>query len=198
MTTQLTRTLMRLALLPVLLVVLPFLTLVSWYCLLHWSGNYHPVVDAELYRSGQLEAQSLLTHIREDHLKSVLNLRGPNPAEQWYRDELAVTLQNGVEHQDITLSAGTPVPPEQARRILDWIEQAPKPLLVHCSDGADRTGLVMALYLASHGQSAQTARSQLSVRFGHFPYAHWAFSQNMDDSLDLYLESQGSTPPSKP
>ena len=195
---NLVRMLLRLALVPTLLVALPAMALVAWYCWLHWSGNYHPVLNAELYRSGQLVATDLQEHIDKDHLKSILNLRGPNPNETWYQDELGVAVSKGVEHFDITLSAGTPVSMDQTRRILEIFEQAPKPLLVHCSDGADRTGFVVGLYLASHGQSAPTARGQLSLRFGHFPYAHWAFSKNMDESLDLFLASSPTSGNTRP
>jgi len=198
MKTKLNRIVLRLVLVPTLTVGLPFLALVAWYCWLHWSGNYHPVLSQELYRSGQLMGTELKEHIDHDHLKSILNLRGPNPNEAWYQDELAVSLANGVEHLDITLSAGTPVSIEQTQRILEILQQAPKPLLVHCSDGADRTGLVIGLYLASHGLGAQLAREQLSVRFGHFPYAHWAFSKSMDDSLEQFLANQPPHDQNKP
>ena len=200
MTHKLIRTVLRLTLVPMLMVLLPALALLAWYCWLHWCGNYHAVMDSQLYRSGQLEAADLQEHISKDHLRSILNLRGPNPNESWYQGEMAVALQNGVEHHDITLSAGTLVPLEQSERILALIQNAPKPLLVHCSDGADRTGFVVALYLASQGQSAQTASQQLSLRFGHFPYAHWAFSKTMDDSLALFLENKNiqSTPVTHP
>jgi protein tyrosine phosphatase (PTP) superfamily phosphohydrolase (DUF442 family) len=194
MKTRLLRLLLRLALVPTLTVVLPGVALVCWYLWLHWSGNYHPVLKGELYRSGQLVATDLKERIDHDHLKSILNLRGPNPSESWYQDELAVSLANGVEHLDITLSAGTAVSLDQTQRIIEILEHAPKPLLVHCSDGADRTGLVVGLYLAEHGRADQEAQAQLSLRFGHFPYAHWAFSQSMDDSLELYLTQKKSLP----
>ena len=45
------------------------------------------------------------------------------------------------------------------------LREAPKPVLVHCEGGADRTGLAAALYLAAAGHPAQ-ADGQLSVRYG--------------------------------
>jgi len=186
MKTKLNRILLRLVLVPTLTVGLPFLALVAWYCWLHWSGNYHPVLSQELYRSGQLMGTELKEHIDHDHLKSILNLRGPNPNEAWYQDELAVSLANGVEHLDITLSAGTPVSIEQTQRILEILQQAPKPLLVHCTDGADRTGLLLGLYLEKRGVNAQTAHEQLSWHYGHFPHLRWSFTKAMDESYEGY------------
>jgi protein tyrosine/serine phosphatase len=49
-------------------------------------------------------------------------------------------------------------------RYLAMLRQAPKPLWIHCPSGADRTGLVAALYLfAIEGQRAQAAAQQLSL-----------------------------------
>jgi protein tyrosine/serine phosphatase len=59
----------------------------------------------------------------------------------------------------------------QIARILDIVRRAPKPLLIHCMSGADRAGLVAALYdYAIAGESADKADGQLSLAYGHFPY----------------------------
>lgn len=45
----------------------------------------------------------------------------------------------------------------QITELLGIIRDGPKPLLVHCKSGADRAGLVLALYLfADEGVSAPT------------------------------------------
>ena len=46
----------------------------------------------------------------------------------------------------MSLSAYRDVSVEQMDEIIKLIEQAPKPILIHCESGADRTGLVSALY----------------------------------------------------
>jgi len=48
------------------------------------------------------------------------------------------------------------------------MRDAPKPLLIHCKAGADRTGLASALYLgALEHQTRETAGWQLSILYGH-------------------------------
>ena len=49
------------------------------------------------------------------------------------------------------------------------LRDAPKPLLIHCRSGADRTGLASVIYQAViKGMDEDRAESQLSLRFGHF------------------------------
>lgn len=135
------------------------------------TGNLHAVEPGRLYRSAQLDKAGLGAVIALYHLHSVLNLRGPNPNSAWYVDERAAARQAGVAHYDVALSARRAPAPEQIARILDILRTAPKPLLIHCRSGADRTGLVAALYrYAIEHQPAAQAAGELSLRYGHFPY----------------------------
>ncbi|EOI3530459.1 tyrosine-protein phosphatase [Cronobacter dublinensis] len=44
------------------------------------------------------------------------------------------------------------------------------PILIHCDHGANRTGLVSAIYLDAVAQTSDfTAQWQLSLWYGHFP-----------------------------
>ena len=173
-----------------LLVLTPPLGLVGFYLWVHHAGNFHEVVKHEIYRSGQLNAMELTQRTQEVGLKSILNLRGENADAPWYREEMETSQSLGIQHMDFTLSASTPVTPEQLQTILKMIEGSPKPLLIHCTDGADRSGLVSAVYLLKVGQTQPQALEQLSWHFGHFPYLLWTFSKAMDESLKTYLEQQ--------
>ena len=46
----------------------------------------------------------------------------------------------------------------------------PRPLYLHCRTGADRTGLLVALYRIRHGTSPEAARREMIAR-GFRPYA---------------------------
>ncbi|UDL94064.1 tyrosine-protein phosphatase [Lichenihabitans sp. PAMC28606] len=141
------------------------------YCgVLIWTGNHHTVVQGQLYRSAQLSGPELDREITADHIRTVLNLRGPNPSKDWYRAELAMTRARGVEHVDIGISARSEVPEESVAKILAVLRDAPKPILVHCASGADRTGFVAALYrYAIRGESAAVSDRELFT-------ALWALS----------------------
>jgi protein tyrosine/serine phosphatase len=134
-------------------------------------GNIHTVEGGILYRSAQLDKSQFYAVLRSKHIKSILNLRGAHPGEAWYDDELAVSTALGIRHYDYGISANRVATAKQIREILKIVEAAPKPLLVHCRGGADRSGLVAALYLfVEEGASAEDADRQLSIFYGHFPY----------------------------
>lgn len=174
------------------LITLPPLSLVGLYLWVHFEGNFHPVVSGQIYRSGQLNALELGQRTEQVGLKSVLNLRGVNSDAPWYQEELQASKALGLTHLDYTLSASSAVSPEQLKTILQMIEEAPKPLLIHCTDGADRSGLISAVYLLHLGQTQEMAKEQLSWHFGHFPYLLWSFSRAMDESFNSYIRPQPS------
>ncbi len=170
-----------------LALLLAAMALFGW---LVWEGNYHTVLRGELYRSGQLSATQLEEHIRHDHIRSIINLRGAAPRSEWYRQELAVARKEGVAHRDIDLSADVPLSAAQMKQLVALMADLPKPLLLHCLGGADRTGLAAALYLyALKGEPAQQADGQLALRYGHFPYLMRAGVAAMDDSFNRYINA---------
>ncbi|OYV29656.1 MAG: hypothetical protein B7Z81_14970 [Acidocella sp. 20-61-6] len=155
--------------------------------MLIWSGNHHTVENGRFYRSAQLSGSELAHEIDAYHIRSVLNLRGPNPSKDWYRDELAATKAHGAKHYDIGISALSLVPKRKLAQILAVLRDAPKPILVHCASGADRTGFVSALYrYVVLGQSARKAKQELSLWYGHFPYLV-SRSGAMDESASDYF-----------
>jgi protein tyrosine/serine phosphatase len=98
----------------------------------------------------------------------------------------------GVAHYDYALSSHRFVTRQQIGEVLGLVRDAPKPLLVHCKAGADRTGLISALYrFAGEGVSADEADRELSLVYGHFPYLT-SRSKAMDDSFRAFVGTQGS------
>ena len=172
------------------LLLTPFVALLSIYSWIHFGGNFHEVVKHEIYRSGQLSSAEFRQKTQEFGLKSVLNLRGANQDATWYQEEVENAGRLGILHMDVSLSAGTALDTEQMEGLLQMIRKAPKPLLIHCTDGADRSGLLSALSLLDSGQTAGQAQQQLSLRYGHFPYLWWSYTQAMDQSLAQYIQTK--------
>jgi protein tyrosine/serine phosphatase len=172
-----------------------------------YKGNFHTVEEGAFYRSAQLSKAELQTAIREHRIKAILNLRGAHPGEPWYDDEVAVSKALGVAHYNYGLSAYRFVTDQQIADLLGIVRAAPKPLLVHCKSGADRAGLVSALYRhAVEGASTEEADGQLSLAYGHFPYlmsrsramddSFWAFvAKESGDSLRITEQAQEEGPP---
>ena len=157
------------------------------------AGNFHAVDAGVLYRSAQLSDSDLQAYARQYGIKSVLNLRGAHPGEGWYDGEIDAVHQLSIAHYDYPLSAKRFVAAREVGELLDIIRQAPKPLLIHCRSGADRSGLLAALYrYAVDGASAQEADGQLSLLYGHFPYLT-SRSGAMDDSFWAYVHDREHT-----
>jgi protein tyrosine phosphatase (PTP) superfamily phosphohydrolase (DUF442 family) len=165
------------------------------YCgVIIYEGNFHSVQPGVLYRSAQLNQGELETFGRQYGIKSVLNLRGAHAGEAWYDGEIAAVRDLGIAHYDYPISAKRFVTGREIAQLLDIVRNAPKPLLIHCKSGADRAGLVAALYRYAIGEaSAADADRQLSLVYGHFPYLT-SRSGAMDDSFWAFVHDRA--PPS--
>jgi protein tyrosine/serine phosphatase len=132
------------------------------------SNNFHVVVPGELYRSAQPDAGFLARVHAEAGIRTVINLRGANPEANWYRQETAEAERLGVRVIDFKMKASRDLTPTQAQSLIEVMRDAPKPLLIHCQSGVDRTGLAAALYLAAVKNDGEAAAEwQMSLRFGH-------------------------------
>jgi undecaprenyl-diphosphatase len=153
------------------------------------EGNFHVVSEGQVYRSRQLTTDEMADYVQRYKIKSVLNLRGANKEARWYQEELRASELLGVEHYDYGISANHEVEHQDIEGILRIIRQAPKPILVHCKFGSDRTGLIAAAYLyAIERKAIREAEEQLSLRYGHFPY-FWSRTSAMDRSFRRYVET---------
>ena len=150
--------------------------------------NVHEVVPGKVYRSAQLSPERLTQLIDAHGLRSVLNLRGASPGEPWYDDERRTAHANGLTHYDFALSSKRDVSPEQADALIRVMRELPKPMLIHCWAGADRTGLASALYLyAIDEKSSDEAARALAMRYHHFSFTS---AGAMDRSFARYVETQ--------
>jgi protein tyrosine/serine phosphatase len=160
----------------------------AYWGVVQYQGNFHAVQEGALYRSAQLAKGQLQKIVRDHGIRAILNLRGAHFGEPWYDDEIAVSNALGVSHYDYALSAYRIVTDKQVADLLGIIRHAPKPLLVHCKSGADRTGLVSALYrFAVEGKSKAEADAELTVVYGHFPYLA-SRTRAMDDSFRAFVD----------
>ena len=145
-----------------------------------YFGNFHEVVRGEVYRSAQLHAGDIAHYKAEHQIKSVLNLRGEHTGDSWYDTEVAEAKTNGVEHINFRMSATTELTDAEAFQLIQIMRDAPKPMLIHCRSGADRTGLASALYIAAVSKGGEeAAERQLWITYGHLPfYFNAAFAMN--------------------
>ena len=157
------------------------------------NHNFHTVSPGTVYRSAQLDATALTKVIEQNGIKSILNLRGGHSSSGWYNAETNAARQLGVRYYDYELSASEELTDGQMNELVTMIGNAPKPLLIHCKSGADRTGLVGALYLYNfEGKSAEVASEELTLLYGHVPYFFWHDTVAMDHSFSRYVAAHPS------
>ena len=165
------KTVRRLALGTVIAAIVAVLGILAWCGYLQLTGNVHVVEMGKAYRSAELDSAGFARVIGRHGIRSVLNLQGAHPTAAWYRSETAATRTAGAAHYDFRLSDARLVTPAQIDSLLALMDSVPKPILIHCKAGADRSGLVSALYLWKF-DSLPPARAagQLSLAYGHFPW----------------------------
>jgi protein tyrosine/serine phosphatase len=149
------------------------------------TGNFHAVVANEVYRSAQVTPEDIAAYQSDVGIRSILNLRGAAPGEDWYDAEVAASAALGVTHVDFKMNASVQLTEAEAGQLITLMRDLPKPLLVHCRHGSDRTGLAMSLYLAAiSGADEATAEGQLSLWFGHFAVPVLSDAWPMDESWE--------------
>jgi len=155
------------------------------------TGNFHTVIPGQLYRSAQPSGPQLENYVRQYGIKTIINLRGKND-KLWYVEETAAAQRLGVQHIDFRMSATKVLTVERAVALIGIMKSAPRPILVHCLSGADRTGLFSLIY--SHqvaGIREDEAKWQLSFLFGHVAVPYLSASFAMDRSwqdLERHLD----------
>jgi protein tyrosine/serine phosphatase len=146
-------------------------------------GNFQPITEGEAYRSGQINEGKLEQYLKEYRIKSVLNLRGENNGADWYEDETAICKRLSVRHYDLAMTSSGRPNPDVVSKLMTIFAEAPRPVLIHCRSGSDRSGLVAAMWkVVVDREPKSIAEKQLSIRYGHFPVGQTAI-------LDDYFES---------
>jgi protein tyrosine/serine phosphatase len=132
------------------------------------TGNFHAVIAHELYRSAQPTAKQLTEYKKSYNIKTIVNLRGSNASSPWYESEVSEAEQLGITHIDFRMSAKRELSEADASALIALLRKAEKPILIHCTSGADRSGLAAALYVAAVSKLGEAAaESQISIRYGH-------------------------------
>jgi len=127
-------------------------------------------VSEKLYRSGQ-PRRGGLSRLHQLSINTIINLRGANELS---RAEAAEAQALGLNYFNVELPRwGRPQDP-RVTRILEIIA-APENgrVLVHCKDGVDRTGMIVAIYRMTHEGWTSTAALAEAERSGMRGIQFW-------------------------
>ena len=124
-------------------------------------------------------------------IKTILNLRGA-ASEPHYLFEVESCEALGLTLLNIQMAARRAPDLHHLKALFDAFETMERPFLVHCKSGADRTGLVAALYLmVVEGASLETAQAQLSFRFLHIKHTATGI---LDHFFEVYAARNALSP----
>lgn len=156
--------------------------------------NFGTVVPGRIYRSAQMEGESLAVAVRDHHIKTVLNLRGSNPDQSWYRAEKAATLAGGATQVDVHMASDLWLTRAEARTLVKILDTCEYPLLIHCQWGSERTGLVSAFAeLLRPGSTLADGRRQFSLHYLFVPAGNGAVMAKHLDRYAEWLRAQGDS-----
>jgi protein tyrosine phosphatase (PTP) superfamily phosphohydrolase (DUF442 family) len=156
------------------------------------GSNRHTVLPGRVYRCAQPSESDLRELVRDRHIRTVVNLRGVSQVQDWYRAEARTLHDLNVSQEDITFSANRLPPPSELRRLIDVLDHTEYPVLLHCKQGADRTGLASAVVLLLYTDGILAdARRQLWPVYGHFRFGRTAAIDRFFDLYEAWLAAQG-------
>ena len=156
--------------------------------------NFHWIVPGEAARSAQAYAGMLGLLLKSNGLKAVINLRGHHPNFDWWRYETGVCARYGVAHFDAMMDSRQLPLREMLAGLFDAFDAAPRPFVVKCSGGQDRTSLAAALYIVH--RDGWSAMDRAQAQFARFPFLHFPRREQrwLRQFLDFAREQSGGAP----
>jgi len=144
--------------------------------------NFRAVETGALYRAGQMPDHRLGRFVNSHDIRTVVNLRGASPGKDWYENERAVCAALDVAHYDLDWSMKRLPSPESLATLIEILETAQCPVLVHCHGGTHRAAIASSTYRLLNGESVGDARDEIGLFFNDAP---------IGQLLDLYEEDGG-------
>lgn len=177
--------------------LLAFFLLAPWPLVGGWliytflGPNFHTIESGRIYRSAQPTPENLKDWVKTYDIRTVVNLRGVNRKYEWYQEEHKTAEQLGVEVIDVSGFSAHYFPTKKVfSTLIDKLERAKPPILIHCSHGCDRSSLAAGIFLLLHGGDLSMAEGQLSLWYGYIPLGRSACMKIVLDKYEHWLEQQ--------
>jgi hypothetical protein len=133
--------------------------------------NFHWVVPGEAARAMQAWAGGLKSFLKQRGIAAIINLRGRNDDLSWWRKETREAQSIGVTHLDAMLDSRKLPMRIMLVDLIEAFDAAPRPFMLKCSGGQDRTSFAAALYLIH--RDGWGALDKARQQFAAFPYLHF-------------------------
>jgi len=142
----------------------------------------------------QAWAGGLGPFLKRRGIAAIINLRGRNDDLGWWKQETAIAKNAGIAHLDAMLDSRKLPTRDMLVQLIAAFDAAPRPFMLKCSGGQDRTSFAAALYIIHRDgwQAVPAARQQ----FARFPYLHFPKTQQrwLKAFLDFARNDAGGRP----
>jgi len=119
------------------------------------------VQEGVLYRGGQPDAENLDALVSTYKIKTIVNLRGADVKEDWYRTERDFCERRGVRLIDLPFGKPDRIVSELKEFLSVATDKANWPVFAHCEAGSVRTGYAVASYrIAVQGWTYEQALAE--------------------------------------
>lgn len=144
--------------------------------------NLHQL-DEMMWRSNQPSPKQI-ADLAARGIKNIINCRGPRSVGTWQLEAQACA-KYGIKLYDFTARSRAAPDKQMLHDAATLFQAIDGPCLLHCKSGADRAGLMSALYLLIHKKRpAREALAQLSFKYLHVKQAKTGL---LDAFLEAYL-----------
>ncbi len=134
-----------------------------------WWHNLHQI-DSDMWRSNQPTPRRI-EQAAKLGIRTIINLRGPRSDGGW-RLEAEACARHGLQLVDFTVRSRAAPGKKMLYDTKTLFDRIEGPALLHCKSGADRAGLMSALYLLMEkNRPVAEASQQLSFRYFHVKQA---------------------------
>ena len=153
-----------------------------------WTNLFQ--IAPGVWRSNQPSVGRLKRYKRMG-IKTILNLRGEDKFS-FYLFEQETCEALGLDLIDLKIYARALVSREQFLKLFEIFDRIEKPFVMHCKSGADRAGLVSALWLLDQEDaSVEQAKAMLSLKYAHLKRTKTGL---MDHLLEVYEADTANEP----
>ena len=144
-------------------------------------NNFHKV-DGNLYRSN-MPTPSRIKDYSKLGIKTIINLRGVRKDGGWLLENEACNLYN-IKLVDFRARSRAAPEKEMIFKAEKLFKNIKYPALIHCKSGADRAGIMCALYMLIYRKKhPDIAKKQLSWKYLH---VKWAKPGVLDEFVTEY------------
>ncbi len=165
-------------------------------------ANFHVVMRGQILRGAQPDENGIKA-LAKLHVATIIDLQGgdvqgqnvlynlinsfiePGESAQAIDDESKLAHANGIEFFNIPLNSHDEVTDAEAAKIDQIIElihqRTGRSVFVHCQHGADRTGLIVALYQVRYNRLPPADAFAEMQANGHSGLMNYAVTHELDE-----------------